>query len=103
MWPQWSIINKEFHDRKSTFYGQNDSGIALDIADSSLTIIVNSSLFPNRSGNCMDISDANIKSNISVQITRAILVSNSNISIIKCNFSENSAEIGEAIIHPRLQ
>ena len=30
----------------STFHGQNDSGTALGIIDSSLTIIVNSSFFP---------------------------------------------------------
>ena len=89
----------------STFHGQNDSGTALDITDSSLTIIVNSSFFPTDlvpAGTfLMQISSQSL--NVSVRITGAILVSNSNISIIKCNFLENSAEIGRAIIHPRLQ
>ena len=37
---------RSFMIDNSTFHGQNDSGTVLDITDSSLTIIVNSSFFP---------------------------------------------------------
>ena len=87
---------KNFTIENCTFQGQNNSGTALDITETNLTL-VNSSFVSNRFGSCLDIFDVNTESNISVRIGGAILVTNSNISIIKCNFLANSAEIGGAI------
>ena len=80
----------------STFQGHNNSKTALDIEDTNLTIMNSSFLF-NRVGTCLDIFDASIESNVSVRIAGEILVTNSNVNIIKCNFLENSAEIGGAV------
>ena len=80
----------------STFQGQNDSGTTLNIVDTNLTIMNSSFLF-NRVGTCLEIFDANVESNVSVRIGGAILVSTSNIDITKCNFLENSAEMGGAM------
>ena len=87
---------KNFTIENCTFQGQNNSGTALDITETNLTL-VNSSFVSNRVGSCLDIFDVNTESNISVRIGGAILVTNSNVSIIKCSFLENSAEIGGAI------
>ena len=87
---------KNFMIDNSTFQGQNGSGTALDIADTNLTI-VNSSFVSNRVGTCVEIFDVAIKSNVSIRIGGAIVVSTSNINIIKCNFLENSAKMGGAM------
>ena len=92
---RFSLI-KNFIIENSTFQGQSDSGTALNINDTNLTI-VNSSFASNRVGACMEIFDVDFESDISVRIAGAILVTTSNINIIRCNFLENSAEIGGAI------
>ena len=85
----------------STFQGQSDSGTALSINDTNLTI-VNSFFVSNGVGTCMDVFDVDFESDISVRIAGAILVTTSNIHIIRCNFLENNAEIGGAIyVHKR--
>ena len=87
---------KNFMIDNCTFQGQNGSGTALDIADTNLTI-VNSSFVSNRVGTCVETFDVAIKSNVSIRIGGAIVVSTSNINITKCNFLENSAEMGGAM------
>ena len=65
---------KNFMIDNSTLQGQNGSGTALDIAHTNLTI-VNSTFVSNKVGTCVEIFDA----------------------AIKCNFLENSAEMGGAM------
>ena len=91
----FSLI-KNFTIDNSTFQGKNNSGTALDIIETSLTI-VNSSFVSNRVGRCLIIFDSNTTSNRSVHAGGAIFVTKSNLSVIKCTFVNNSAEVGGAI------
>ena len=88
---------RNFTIENSTFQGQNASGMVLDIANVNLTI-VNSSFLSNSIGRCIDIYDIDTRPHIiSVRVGGAIFVDKSNVSIIKCTFFNNSAEIGGAI------
>ena len=88
---------RNFTIENSTFQGQNASGTVLDIANVNLTIL-NSSFLSNSIGRCIDIYAINIRPHIiSVRVGGAIFVDKSNVSIIKCTFSNNSAEVGGAI------
>ena len=88
---------RNFTIENSTFQGQNASGTVLDIANVNLTI-VNSFFLSYSIGRCIDIYAINIRPHIiSVRVGGAIFVDKSNVSIIKCTFFNNSAEVGGAI------
>ena len=80
----------------STFQGQNDSETAVYITDTNLTIM-NSSFTSNRVGHCLSIFDSILSTSRFVRVGGAIFVAKSNVSIIKCTFINNSAEIGGTI------
>ena len=76
----------------------------MQVAQSLITVaninlmIVNSSFLSNSIGRCIDIYDIDTRPHIvSVRVGGAIFVDKSNVSIIKCTFSNNSAEVGGAI------
>ena len=81
---------------KSTFQGQNNSGTVFDITNVNLTI-VNSSFFSNNVGRCLNIFDISTASDISVHVGGVLFVDKSNVTIIKCTFVNNSAEVGGTI------
>ena len=91
----FSLI-KNFTIENSTFQGQNNSGTALDTTETNLTI-VNSLFVSNRIGRCLIIFDSSTTSNRSIRAGGAIFVAKSNLSIIKCTFVNNSAEVGGAM------
>ena len=80
----------------STFQGQNGSRTALIIAESNL-IVTNSFFVSNRVGNDKDIVDINTLSNIVIHVGGAIFVAKSDVTIIRCTFFNNSADVGGAI------
>ena len=82
---------KRFTIENSTSQGQDDSGTAIDITDTNLTVI-NSSFLSNKVGTCNKID-----TNISVGIGGAILANNSKVIIRKCKFLKNNAEMGGAM------
>ncbi len=87
---------KNFVINNSTFQGQNNSGTALAITETSL-IATNTSFVSNRVGTSVDIVDINTLLTISVYVGGAIFVVKSSITIVRCNFFNNSAEVGGAI------
>ena len=78
------------------FQGMNDSGTALDITETNLTI-VNSSFVSNRVGRCLKIFDLNATLSMFLRVGGAIFMNKSSLSVIKCTFVNNSAEVGGAI------
>ena len=91
----FTLVSK-FMISNSTFQGQNGSQTALKIAESNL-IVTNSSFISNRVGTCLDIVDIKTTSHIIVHVGGAIFVAKSNVTITRCTFFNNSADVGGAI------
>ena len=91
----FTLVSK-FMISNSTFQGQNGSQTALKIAESNL-IVTNSSFIFNRVGTCLDIVDIKTASHIIVHVGGAIFVAKSNVTITRCTFFNNSADVGGAI------
>ena len=87
---------RTFTIENSTFQGQYNSSTVLDITKVDLTIM-NSSFIFNNVGRCLDIFKLSTASNISVRVGGVLFVDKSNVTIIKCTFVNNSAEVGGAI------
>ena len=79
-----------------TFQGHNNSGTAINIVKTNLNL-ANSFFVSNKVGSCLDLTDENSGSHTFVRIGGAIVVTNSNTSIINCSFLGNSAKFGGAI------
>ena len=87
---------EEFVIETSTFHGQNDSGTALEVRQSNVSII-NSSFVLNTVGSCLT-SPTELSDHSQFLVGGAIFAQNSsNITIVKSTFEKNRAEIGGAI------
>ena len=87
---------EEFVIETSTFHGQNDSGTALEVCKSNVSII-NSSFVSNIVGSCLTLP-TELNDHSQILVGGAILAQNySNVTIVKSTFENNRAEIGGAI------